>query len=313
MGESIINNSLKIWITGHSGMVGSATLRKLQEAGANLCYASSGELDLTNQKQVDEYIQIEKPDIVFHIAAKVGGILANKEYPADFIYQNLMIQTNVINSSFMIGVKKLIFVASNCTYPSNADNPISESQLLRGMPDENVLSYGVSKIAGIEMCNAFNRQHGTNYISVIPPNLFGRGDNYHPTKSHIVAGLIRRMHEAKCVGSGTVEVWGDGNARRELLFVDELANALIFLCSSAEARGIYNVGSDVDHSIREIAEMIKEVVGFQGQLIFDEQKPSGTRQKLLDSSKIHKLGWRSNFKLQECLKLTYIDYLKLES
>ena len=302
--------SSKIWLTGHNGMVGSSTFANLKSAGANVCVASSSELDLTNQKQVKDFAESERPDLVIHVAAKVGGILANKESPADFIYQNLMIQTNVINSSFNVGVKKLIFVASNCTYPSDAPNPISEDKLLTGMPDKNVISYGVSKIAGIEMCDAFNRQHGTNYISVIPPNLFGKGDNYHPTQSHVVAGLIRRIHEAKVNDSEAVFVWGDGTARRELLFVDELANAIVFLASNNEASGLYNVGADLDHSIKEIAELIKSIVGYKGELKFDPSKPAGTKQKLLDSARIHRLGWTSRFNLRECLEISYADYLE---
>ena len=302
--------SPKIWITGHKGMLGSAMLRCLANTKADLLLTTRKEIDLYNQAQVLEWMEKNQPDYVFHIGAKVGGIVANKKLPADFIVDNLMIQTNVIKGAHLAKVKRLVFVASNCTYPAVAPQPLKETALLSGPPDENVRAYAVSKIAGIETCLAFRRQYGCDFRVVIPPNLYGPGDNYHPEYSHVVAGLLQRAHQAKVTGQPDFLVWGDGTARREILHVDDLAEALKMVMFCQESPSVLNAGSGRDLTIAELAEMVLKVVGFNGGMKFDSTKPNGTMQKLLDSSKLWGLGWSPKISTAEGLKSAYDDFLK---
>ena len=300
----------KIWITGHRGMLGSAMLRCLANTNADLLLTTRKEIDLYNQAQVLEWMEKYRPDYVFHIGAKVGGILANKKLPADFIVDNLMIQTNVIQGAHLAKVKRLVFVASNCIYPAAAPQPLKETALLSGPLDENVRAYAVSKIAGIETCLAFRRQYGCDFRVVIPPNLYGPGDNYHPEYSHVVAGLLQRAHQAKTIGQPELLVWGDGTARREILHVDDLAEALKTVMFCEESPSVLNAGSGRDVSIAELAKMVLQVVGFGGGIKFDTTKPSGTMQKLLDSSSLSKLGWSPKVDSLEGLKSAYDDFLQ---
>lgn len=299
----------KVWITGHKGMLGSAMVRQLQNSGAQLLLASRAELDLTSQAHVNAWVQANKPELVFHIGAKVGGIHANATLPGDFLRENLYIQTNVIDAAYRNGTQKLIFVASNCTYPALAAQPIREESQLTGRLDENIRSYAISKIAGIEMCRAYRKQYGCNFISVIPPNLYGPGDNYHPQHSHVVAGILRRTHEAKLAGAKEFVVWGDGTPRRELLHVDDLAAALSHIMQSSQLEDLYNIGCGHDLSIAEIARLIAKVVGFDGEIVFDKSKPNGTMAKLLDSARINRLGWRPRIDEATGLQSAYVDML----
>lgn len=299
----------KIWITGHRGMLGSAMLRLLQKENTTLLLATRDELDLRDQQAVFQWVDKNRPDFIFHIGAKVGGIQANINFKADFLYSNLMIAANVIDAAHHFNVQKLIFVASNCTYPSDTAQPISENALLTGSLENNIRSYAMAKLAGIEMCKAYHQQYNCNFISVIPPNLYGPGDNYHPQYSHVVAGILRRAHEAKISGAKSLIVWGDGTARREILHVDDLAEAMKHLMLTPLNEDIFNVGCGHDYSIAEIATLIAEVVGYQGEIIFDSSKPSGTMKKLLDSSRIHALGWKPKINEKEGLQSAYQDFL----
>jgi len=281
----------KIWVTGHNGMVGSALIRSLATEECDVVVTSRSELDLSDGPKVRSWLKKNKVDFIFHAAAKVGGINANQIHPGDFIRENLQTQVNVIDGARETGVKKLIFVATNCTYPSNLPDAISEDALLSGVPDAAVRSYAISKIAGIEMCRAYAQQYGCNFISVIPPNLYGPGDNFHPTHSHVVAGILRRAHEAKLNGDKELVVWGDGTARRELLWVDDLADAMKFLMLFDTQHDLYNIGSGKDLSITELAELIIEAVGFEGSIVYDKTKPNGAMRKLLDNRRILSLGW----------------------
>jgi len=299
----------KIWITGHKGMLGSAMIRALKNINAELLTTSRSQVDLYNQYEVLNWMKTQKPDYVFHIGAKVGGIMANKKLPADFILDNLMIQTNVIHGAHLSNVKKLVFVASNCIYPSITNQPIPESAILTGPLDENIRSYAISKIAGIELCLAYKKQYGCEYKIVIPPNLYGPGDNYHPQNNHVIAGLIQRAHEANQFDEKKFVVWGDGTSRREILHVDDLAEAMKIVMFSDASYDIFNVGVGYDYSISELANMIIETVGFSGEITFDTSKPNGTKQKLLDSSRIFNLGWRPKINPKEGLKSAYNDFL----
>jgi len=301
----------KIWITGHAGMLGSATVRSLNYSGAELLLTTRAELDLTNQAAVYSWMEKHRPELIFHIGAKVGGIHANVTLPCDFLRENLLIQTNVIDGAYRFGVEKLVFVATNCTYPTKALQPIKEDALLTGSLDDSIRSYAISKIAGIEMCRAYRKQYGCNFVSVIPPNLYGPGDNYHPQHSHVVAGILRRTHEAKLAKAKEFLVWGDGTPRRELLHVDDLAEALKHVMQSSCDHDLYNVGCDHDLSISEIARLIAETVGFDGELVFDTTKPNGTMRKLLDSSRIKQLGWSPQIDEKSGLKTAYADLLKI--
>ena len=301
----------KIWVTGHKGMLGAAMVRSLATEGAELMVTSRAELDLANQAAVLDWMKSNRPELIFHIGAKVGGIHANATMPADFLRENLLIQSNVIDGAYRVGVQKLLFVASNCTYPTNAAQPIAEDSLLTGPLESNIRSYAVSKIAGIEMCRAYRTQFGCNFFSVIPPNLYGPGDNYHPQHSHIVAGILRRTHEAKLAGKPELVVWGDGTPRRELLHVDDLADGMKCLMRVPVAHDLYNIGCGHDLTIAEIAAEITKVVGYEGKVVYDRSKPNGTMRKLLDSSRIRSLGWRPAIDEKAGLKSAYSDLLHL--
>ncbi len=311
MEDFCMERSSKIYIAGHRGLVGSAILRKLQADGyTNLVYKTSQELDLRDKNQVDEFFAEEKPEYVFLAAAKVGGIVANNEYPADFIRDNLMIQTNVIDAAYRNGVKKLLFLGSTCIYPKFAPQPLKEEYLLTGELEPTNEPYAIAKIAGIKMCQSYNRQYGTKYISVMPTNLYGPNDNFDLHTSHVLPALIRKFHEAKETNAPYVEVWGTGTPRREFLYSDDLADACVFLMNNYEGNEIVNVGVGEDISIKELAEKIKEVVGYQGEIKFDTTKPDGTPRKLVDVSKINALGWKASISLDEGLQKVYQWFLE---
>ncbi len=299
----------KIYIAGHRGLVGSAIVRKLSELGfTNLVCRTHKELDLTRQKDVEDFFDSVRPECVFLAAAKVGGILANSAYPADFIYSNLVIQTNVIHAAYLFGVKKLLFLGSSCIYPRLCPQPMKEEYLLDGKLEPTNEPYAVAKIAGIKMCQAYNREHGTNFISVMPTNLYGPGDNFDLQNSHVIPALIRKFHEAKQEGRDKVVIWGSGTPRREFLHVNDLADACMFLMSHYNDSEIVNIGSGTDITIRDFALLIKDIVGFEGELIFDTSKPDGTPRKLLDVTKIEKLGWTPKIDLNEGIRQTYEWY-----
>lgn len=306
-----MEKNAKIYVAGHRGMVGSAILRKLQAEGySNLVIRNSQELDLRNQQAVADFFSAEKPDYVFLAAAKVGGIVANNTYRADFLYKNLAIQNNVIHQAYLHGVKKLLFLGSSCIYPKLAPQPLKEEYLLTGLLEPTNEPYAIAKIAGIKLCDAYRNQYGCNFISVMPTNLYGYNDNYHPENSHVLPALIRKFHEAKTSGSASVSVWGTGSPLREFLFADDLADACYFLMQVYNEAGLVNIGTGNDLSIKDLALLIKEVVGFTGDLVFDSSKPDGTPRKLLDVSKLHTLGWKHRIALQEGLALAYQDFLK---
>ena len=306
-----MEKNAKIYVAGHRGMVGSAILRKLQAEGyTNLVIRSYQELDLRNQQAVADFFAAEKPDYVFLAAAKVGGIVANNTYRADFLYENLAIQNNVIHQAYLQGAKKLLFLGSSCIYPKLAPQPLKEEYLLTGLLEPTNEPYAIAKIAGIKLCDAYRDQYGCNFISVMPTNLYGYNDNYHPENSHVLPALIRKFHEAKTSGSASVTIWGTGSPLREFLFADDLADACYFLMQEYNEAGLVNIGTGNDLSIKDLALLIKEVVGFTGDLVFDTSKPDGTPRKLLDVSKLHKLGWKHRIALQEGLALAYQDFLK---
>jgi GDP-L-fucose synthase len=300
----------KIFVAGHRGMVGSAILRKLKSEGyTNIVTKSKKELDLTNQFQVNHFFHFERPEYVFLAAAKVGGIKANSDFKADFIYQNLAIQTNIINASYQTGVKKLMFLGSSCIYPKMAPQPLKEEYLLSGYLETSNDAYAIAKIAGIKMCQSFNQQYGTNFISVMPTNLYGPGDNYDLQSSHVLPALIRKFHEAKSNGDSEVVIWGSGNPMREFLYVEDLAEACVYLMLNYNESEIVNIGTGEDISIKDLALMIRDVIGFAGQIIYDSSKPDGTPRKLLDVSKIHELGWPHKTDLKRGIELTYKHFL----
>lgn len=299
----------KIYIAGHSGLVGSALKRLLQKKGySNLLIRSSADLDLRDQLAVRNFFQEQKPMYVFIAAAKVGGIMANNNYPADFIFDNLSIQTNIIHAAYLVNVEKLVFLGSSCIYPKQAPQPIKEDYLMTGFLEPTNAPYAMAKIAGIEMCKSFHRQFGCRFISVMPTNLYGPGDNYHLQNAHVLPALIRKFHEAKINNHPTVTIWGTGNPRREFLHVDDAAMACYFLMQKYDSPEIINIGSGSDHSIKEMAETIKKITKYNGTLIFDESKPDGTMRKLLDVEKINRLGWEASIDLQEGLTATYHDF-----
>lgn len=293
----------KIFVAGHRGLVGSAIVRALQKEGfTNLLLKTRAELDLINQKTVSEFFAQEKPDYVFLAAAKVGGIMANKTSPADFIHDNLAIQTNIIHSAYVHKTKKLLFLGSSCIYPKLCPQPIKEEYLLSGELEPSNRAYAVAKIAGITMCQSYNQQYGTNFISLMPTNLYGPNDNFNLESSHVLPAIIRKFHEAKMHNSPSVTLWGTGSALREFLHVDDLADASIFLMQNYNESTIINVGTGEDLSIKDLAEKIKNIVGYEGEIIWDTTKPDGTPKKLLDVSKIHTLGWKHGIKLNDgCL------------
>ncbi|MCM8769110.1 MAG: GDP-L-fucose synthase [Candidatus Omnitrophica bacterium] len=301
----------RIFVAGHTGLVGSHLFRKLKEKGyTNLVYRTRKQLDLRDQEKVYDFFKRERPEYVFVAAARVGGILANRDHPAEFIYDNLAIQTNVIHTSYLLGVKKLLFLGSSCIYPRNCPQPMKEEYLLSGYLEKTNEPYAVAKISGIIMCQAYNQQYGTNFICAMPTNLYGPGDHFDPKSSHVIPGLISKFHEAKTLGRKFVEVWGTGKPMREFLFVEDLAEALIFLMENYNSSEIINVGTGEEISIKELAEMIKGVVGYQGQIKFDISKPDGTPRKLLDVSRISSLGWRARVGLKDGLAITYAWYLR---
>lgn len=300
----------KIYVAGHRGMVGSAIYRKLQELGyQNIITRTSSELDLRNQEAVKEFFAQEKPDYVFLAAAKVGGIIANNTYRADFIYENLAIQNNVIHESYATDVKKMMFLGSSCIYPKLAPQPLKEDSLLTGTLEPTNEPYAIAKIAGIKMTEAYRDQYGCNFISVMPTNLYGINDNYHPQNSHVLPALIRRFHEAKENNLDSVTIWGTGSPLREFLFSDDLADACVFLMNNYDEKEFVNIGVGHDLSIKDLAILIKEIVGFNGKLEFDTSKPDGTPRKLMDVSKLNDLGWKYKIELTEGIKLAYQDFL----
>ncbi|CAN5754041.1 GDP-L-fucose synthase [soil metagenome] len=307
----MMNPTDKIYVAGHNGLVGSAIMRALRSAGfINLVYRSSKELDLRNQAAVEDFFQAEKPQFVFLAAAKVGGIVANNIYRADFLYDNLMIVSNIVHAAYNHKVTKLLFLGSSCIYPKLAPQPIREDYLLTGTLENTNEPYAIAKIAGIKLCESYRDQYGANFISVMPTNLYGINDNYHPENSHVLPALIRKFHEAKENGLTEVQIWGSGTPKREFLFADDLAEACLYLMERYNEKEIINVGCGEDVTIKELAETVKEVVGFTGGLVYDTSRPDGTPRKLLDVTRIHNLGWHHKTPLKEGMKIAYHDFLK---
>lgn len=305
-----MEKNAKIYVAGHRGMVGSAIYRKLVKEGyTNLVTKTSAELDLRDQQATANFFAAEKPDYVFLAAAKVGGIVANNTYRADFLYENLCIQNNVIHQAHLTGVKKLMFLGSSCIYPKLAPQPLKEEYLLTGLLEETNEPYAIAKIAGIKMADAYRDQYGCNFISVMPTNLYGYNDNYHPQNSHVLPALIRKFHEAKVNGTAEVTIWGSGSPMREFLFADDLAGACYFLMQEYNEAGFVNIGTGKDLTIKDLALLIKKVIGFEGTLAFDSSKPDGTPRKLMDVSKLHSLGWKHTVELEEGIELAYRDFL----
>ena len=306
-------SSDRIFVAGHRGLVGASIVRRLEAGGyRHVLTAGRADLDLESQAAVAEYFRAQKPDIVFLAAATVGGINANSTYPADFIYRNLMIECNVINAAYQSGVKKLLFLGSSCIYPKHAPQPIREEYLLTGPLEPTNDAYAVAKIAGIKLCSAFNRQYGTNYLSVMPTNLYGPGDNYDLDNSHVLPALIRKFHEAADRGEAQGVVWGTGTPRREFLYVDDMADACVFVMermNAAEAGEIINVGTGEDITIADLAHLVAEVVGFRGEIVFDSSKPDGTPRKLLDVSRLRDAGWQASIGLRDGIQLALLDFL----
>jgi GDP-L-fucose synthase len=306
-----MNKESKIYVAGHKGMVGSAIVRRLTELGyTNIITKSRKEVDLTNQFQVNQFFHFERPEYVFLSAAKVGGIKANDQYRADFIYENIIIQSNVIKASHNTGVKKLLFLGSSCIYPKLCPQPIKEEYLLTGLLEPTNDAYAIAKISGIKMCQDFNKQYGTNYISVMPTNLYGPNDNYDLNNSHVLPALIRKFHDAKVEGKEKVEIWGTGTPKREFLYVDDLADACLYLMTNYNGSEIVNIGTGEDITIKDLANLVKEVVGFEGDIYFNTEMPDGTPRKLLDVNRIKGLGWTYKTSLKEGIQKTYADYVK---
>jgi GDP-L-fucose synthase len=306
-----MNKASRIYVAGHGGLVGSALYRRLRAGGyTNLIGRRSRDLDLTRQADVEAFFGQERPEYVFLAAAKVGGIMANNTCPAEFIYGNLMIQSNIIHSSYVNGAKKLLFLGSSCIYPKFAPQPMKEEHLLTGQLEPTNEPYAVAKIAGIKMCQAYNRQYGTDYISVMPTNLYGPNDNFDLETSHALPAMIRKFHEAKMAGRTSVELWGTGTPRREFLYIDDLADACVCLMESYDDSGIINIGVGEDISIRDLALLVKKIVGYAGDIVYDASKPDGTPRKLLDVSKLRSLGWKAQTSLEEGVRRTYEWYLQ---
>lgn len=305
-----MKKSAKIYVAGHRGMVGSAIVRALKNQGyTNIITRTSKELDLRRQIDVEEFFVKEKPDYVFLAAAKVGGILANNEAPADFMYDNMILEMNVIHEAYKNKVKKLMFLGSSCIYPRMAPQPMKEDCLLTSELEKTNEAYALAKISGLKYCEYLNRQYGTDFISVMPTNLYGPNDNYHPEHSHVLPALIRRFHEAKENNLNEVVIWGTGTPLREFLYVDDLANACVYLMNTYSGNETVNLGTGKELSIKELAELVKKVVGFKGNITFDTTKPDGTPRKLLDVSKLEKLGWTYKTELEDGIKLAYEDFL----
>jgi len=305
-----LEKDAKIYVSGHRGMVGSAIVRELEKLGYNQTITqTSKELDLRNQEAVDRFYSERKPDYVFVAAAKVGGIHANNVYRADFLYDNLMIQNNLIHGAYKSGVTKLMFLGSSCIYPKLAPQPLKEEYLLSGYLESTNEPYAIAKITGIKMCEAYRDQYGCNFISAMPTNLYGLNDNYHPENSHVLPALIRKFHEAKINQSEEVTIWGDGTPMREFLFADDLANALVYLMMNYNEKQFVNVGFGSDITIKELAETVARVVGFEGNQVFDTSKPNGTPRKLMDSSRLFRTGWKPTVSLEEGISIAYQDFL----
>jgi GDP-L-fucose synthase len=303
--KNFMNSTSKIFIAGHNGMVGSAILRNLQDKGfSNFVLKSSKELDLRDAKAVADFFEEEKPEFVFLAAAKVGGIVANNTYRADFLYENLMIQNNVIHEAYKNKVEKLLFLGSSCIYPKLAPQPLKEEYLLTGILEPTNEPYAIAKIAGIKMCDAYRSQYGCNFISVMPTNLYGPNDNYDLQNSHVLPAMIRKFHEAKLNGT-SVELWGTGSPKREFLHADDMAEACVFLMENYNEPGLVNIGTGEDLSIKELAEMIQKITKFEGEIIWDHTKPDGTPRKLMDVSKLHTLGWKHKITLEEGITKVY--------
>lgn len=302
--------SSKIYVAGHRGMVGSAIVRALENAGhTGVITKTRAELNLLDQAAVADFFTREKPEYVFLAAAKVGGIIANNTYRADFLYENLLIETNIIHNAYKSGVKKLLFLGSSCIYPKMAPQPLKEEYLLSGYLEETNEPYAIAKIAGIKLCEAYRDQYGCNFISAMPTNMYGPNDNYHPENSHVLPALIRKFHEAKEQNLAAVTVWGDGSPLREFLYADDLANALLFLMQHYNEKPFVNVGYGEDISIGDLALLIKEIVGYEGDIVFDTSKPNGTPRKLMDSDRLFSLGWKPAVSLREGIALAYSDFL----
>lgn len=306
-----MNKTDKIYIAGHNGMVGSAIARKLGAEGfTNIVARNSKQLDLRNQQAVNDFFATEKPDYVFLAAAKVGGIVANNTYRAEFIYDNLMIQSNIIHAAYLNKVTKLMFLGSSCIYPKLAPQPLEESYLLTGLLEPTNEPYAIAKIAGIKMCDAYRSQYGCNFISAMPTNLYGPNDNYDLQKSHVLPAMIRKFHEAKINQQPEVVIWGTGKPRREFLHTDDLADAVVFLMKEYDEPGLVNIGVGEDVEIGELAELVKDIVGYQGKIVNDLSKPDGTPRKLMDVGKINKLGWKAKIGLREGIESVYKEYAK---
>ncbi len=299
----------RIWVAGHRGMVGSAVVRRLANEDCEILTASRSELDLGRQAEVEAWLEAERPDAIILAAAMVGGILANSQQPADFLYENLVIETNVIHAAWESGVEKLLFLGSSCIYPKFADQPIREDALLTGALEATNEWYAIAKIAGVKLCQAYRRQYGARFVSAMPTNLYGPNDNFDLESSHVLPALIAKIHSAKLEGRPKVEIWGTGTPRREFLHVDDLADALVYLLRVHESDVPVNVGSGFDVSIIELAQVIKQVIGFEGEFVFDRDKPDGTPRKLLDVSYLSGLGWRHRIKLEDGIQRTYRWYL----
>ncbi len=306
----MMEKDAKIYVAGHRGMVGSAIVRRLEKAGYhNLVLRSSKELDLRRQADTEAFFAAEKPDYVFLAAAKVGGILGNAKQPADFLYDNIVLEMNAIRAAWQNGVKKLMFLGSSCIYPRLAPQPMPENCLLTGALEQTNEGYALAKISGLKYCEYLDSQYGADYISVMPTNLYGRNDNYHPQNSHVLPAFIRRFHEAKTSGQKKVVCWGTGSPMREFLYVDDLADACVFLMNTYSGAETVNVGTGKELSIRSLAELVARVVGYEGEIEWDASKPDGTPRKLLDVSKLEKLGWKYKTELEEGIRLTYEDFL----
>jgi GDP-L-fucose synthase len=301
----------KIYIAGHRGMVGGAIKRRLETLGyQNIITRTSAELDLRNQAAVNEFFAAEKPDFIFLAAAKVGGIHANNTYRAEFLYDNLIMEANIIHAAYQQQATKLMFLGSSCIYPKLAPQPLQESSLLTGPLEYTNEPYAIAKIAGIKLCESYRDQYGCNFISVMPTNLYGVGDNYHPENSHVLPALIRKFHEAKEGKAANVTIWGTGTPKREFLYADDLADACVYLMLHYDGKELVNIGTGEDLTIRELAETVKEVVGFEGELVFDTAMPDGTPRKLMDVAKLHSLGWQHSTGLKDGIEMAYADYLK---
>lgn len=306
----MMEKEAKIYVAGHSGMVGSAIVRELNRQGyRNIITRTHSELDLTNQSDTENFFKITKPDYVFLAAAKVGGIVANQEAPADFMWFNVTLEMNVIHSAWVNGCKKLLFLGSSCIYPRMAPQPLKESYLLKSELEGTNEAYALAKISGLKYCEYLNLQYGTHYISVMPTNLYGPNDNYHLTHSHVVPALIRRFYDAKIAGVKTVTCWGDGTPLREFMYVDDMANLSVFLMNNYDGNETVNAGTGKELTIKRLTEIIADIVGYSGQITWDNSKPNGTPRKLLDTDKAKKLGWHYKTELEDGLKLTYRDFL----